>query len=208
MPHLPVLRRLLVVCRARLGVAPTPRLKKEMPVTAMRRRSEVVRPSVSGQRATRSRLRRVCGGRRAVAMALVAACLAVFAATAETASAADVGLDCGIGGYPNCLWVNPPVRSSADHPQLSYSGWVHYTNSAYAICVTLRLVRGDGQIMSHLGPICRYWTNEVTGLYAQIDGWPFYCNCRRYHTWGHSWVVYADGTTHAERFAASGDILF
>lgn len=140
---------------------------------------------------------------------VVTACAAAaVAATPGTASAADPGVQCGIGGYPNCLWVNAPVRVSPDVPELAYSGFAEYANVAYQICATLRLVRGDGHIMQQLGPICRTWTDRVTGLYASLPGYSFYCNCRRYHTWGHSWVVYADGSTHAERFAASGEVWF
>jgi len=84
-------------------------------------------------------------------------------------------------------------------------GLAVYQNEAYKICAKVRLLDGANNILEAKQG-CNTW-DTISPVVSTII--PYYQAAgKRLHTWVHSWVVYADGTTHADRYVASESKLF
>ena len=144
---------------------------------------------------------------RAVLFVAIVFALSAVAAVLPGTASAD-GRVCP-NGYPWCTWAYTPYRfpiEDAWSPDVYYGGIGNYNGYTVQVCITIRLLisdssGGNNRIVGekkycHPGP-----TDTSTNVYGNVrrdDGYIYY-----YHTWAHSWQVWADGHAHNDRYVAS-----
>jgi hypothetical protein len=146
--------------------------------------------------------------RLAVFVALAASLAAVGAIVPAKASADSYV--CGPSGYPYCTWAYSPRRGysigifSQNGPYVFYGGTANYNGDTAKVCINVRLMVSTvifkQTTYCHPGP-----TDTSTNTWDSD-----YVCCSYlywYHTWAHSWQVFADGSTHNHRYVATGEVL-
>jgi hypothetical protein len=149
---------------------------------------------------------------RAVLLIAIVSALITAAAAFPGTAAAD-GRVCGPNGYPYCTWAYTPYRfpiEDAWSPDVYYGGLGNYDGVTRQVCITIRLLISDSSGSNNhiVGEknFCYAGANgtgtgtstTVWGNVRRDDGYIYY-----YHTWAHSWQVWADGHAHNDRYVAS-----
>jgi hypothetical protein len=151
-------------------------------------------------------------------VAIVSALIAAAAAFPGRASAD--GTICGPNGYPYCTFAYTPFRAplyleSGSSPYVTYGGRGNYDGLTPKVCITVRLLisdsaGGNNQVVGDHS-YCHVFTGlgGLTTTSGDVYASVYRC-CYAlywYHTWAHSWQVWADGHAHNDRYVASERVL-
>jgi len=155
--------------------------------------------------------------RRALLLVAAVSALVTTAAIFPARASAD-GVVCGPNGNPYCTWAYTPRRQVVDNgvsPYVSYGGLGNYDGFTPQVCITIRLLisdaaGGNNQIIGERS-YCHVWTGAGGLTTTSTNVWDQVYRCCSflywYHTWAHSWQVWADGHAHNDRYVASERVL-
>jgi hypothetical protein len=150
---------------------------------------------------------------------VLVACLASVVVALPGRASAD-GYNCGPSGAPYCTYAYTPKRTPIppeNHfsPYVDYGGIGNYDGLTQQVCITIRLLisASDGSNNQIIGQktYCHVWTGPggLTTTSTNVTDSIYRC-CSYlywYHTWVHSWQVWADGHAHNDRYADSQRVL-
>jgi hypothetical protein len=155
--------------------------------------------------------------RRAVLLVAIVSVLIAAAAAFPGRASAD-GVTCGPNGYPYCTFAYTPYRFPIEgdwSPSVYYGGRGNYDGLTPKVCITIRLLISDSagannQIVGEHS-YCHVFDGPGGLTTTSLDVWDSVYRCCNYlywyHTWAHSWQVWADGHAHNDRYAASERVL-